>query len=205
MQPKYLDHDNETRLAQGIVFYKKEPFQLQLISKTSANLLPLSLKQKPVQAKLTDKDIDVSSPELGYANYNNDAYYLRRLPARKYKQALNIGSCSASNVFGVWLDSHSLAIILYGESGYNMLCNRYPSYSEALAYILSRNGPLTRSIAFSKECCLSLHNGVIKVHIKGEEVGTYDSNTKKFSIIKNPFSWVTERILSRYAVPMNEE
>lgn len=201
MRVKYLPQDVNARLDEGICFYKGLPYVIHTRdgNGTVGVLRTLTGKGKPISVPLTSEDLDISAPELGYINYNNQAYYAMRSPDRKYKQTLQYSSmvatvCGSSKIIG----GDSIHVALYSDAGEKMFLNQYPSLPEALTFVNTKEGK-NKSMAFHRDVAVLKDSfGIIRVYFKGNEVGRIKPNTKTVIVPSGDLAFVVSRYLENF-------
>lgn len=132
--------DARMRLGGSICRYKNSPVMVSadVNADMIANVYPLrefhTKKAFPVNLS-TDPDLDVSSPPLGYINYNlkeGRVAYLSRKPERQQKQ----GMCE-SNTNAYFMTDTAPArwrVHDFSSSIADMIENKYPSVQDAMKY-----------------------------------------------------------------------
>lgn len=185
MKPKYLSQDLRQRLEGGIIFYNGLPHyvtQARADSSRPLHLVPITdMNGDSFSVSLDDDLLDVSSPKLGYVNHRNNAYYLSRIPARRYKQSLCLNSLeifSPSQNMSVYNagtgagNSNLARDILFGLSTHHMFTDSYPSSKGAIKLLQSGS---VNSVALSRNVAVTRNDfGVCHVWYKNQNVGYLD-------------------------------
>ena len=186
MKPKYLDQDIRQRLEGGIIFYNGLPHYVTNARSGSSrplSLVPLTdMNGEPFNVSLDDDLLDISSQKLGYVNHRNNAYYLSRIPVRRYKQSLCLNSLEIfspsqnASVYNAGNGSGNSGLardILFGLSAHHMFTNSYPSSKGAIKQLQSGS---VNSIALSRNVAVTRNDfGVCHVWYKSQNVGYLDS------------------------------
>ena len=197
MRVKYLPQDAEARLNNGICFYDGRPYHLKLLSQIVAELHPLYGKREPIRIETTDAKLDISSPELGYANAKSgSAVFVYRKPERKYKQLITHGSLLGFQplIGHVWY-SESIHELMYSKAGESLLLGQYPSLEEALTKV--KEGSIS-SIAISRDIALAVdHHKEIFVFYKMDNIGILKGNIVE--IPSGDVAWVISRYLEGFS------
>ena len=203
MQPKYLEQDVSQRLNKGVIFYKEEPYFVNSVydSGQSLVLLPLkNLKSKGSRVATNDTNIDVSSKELGYINFNAEAVYVRRIPLRRYKQSISpealegyIPSRNNSSKY-----RGSMRNLVISAAGHSMFVGSYPKIDNALKSIASG---VVRSIAISRNVALSINQmGIVYIYYKTDQVGYLDVANSKVLVPSDEFAYIISKHLSQFGM-----
>lgn len=160
MAQDYLNQDDlATRLNGTICKYKGVPYYIQThgydAQRTSyPNVNLYSLKGGVVKYERRvdhrDPDFDDSAPLLGYMNYNNQAYYLKRMPYRHANQGLKY-----TDVMSVpfAIDRHDTQWF-QGDAIYNCILGIYPRMSSAVEQLETNGG----SCALHRDVAIGLIN-----------------------------------------------
>jgi len=121
--------------------------------------------------KLKSFKEDLSAIPLGYVNHDGAAYYLQRMPIRRYKQGINSRNVRACYEGRDILGSDSKISLLRGSGFYHMYNSDYPSFEQALDMIGKGGGAFT---AFCRTWAV-LKDGVnIGLMYKGRKVGVVE-------------------------------
>lgn len=199
MRVKYLPQDHGARLNGGICFYKGHPYVLYVVGdNTHAELRKLSSPKKQGEiVELSSEDLDISSPLLGYVNYNNSTFYTMRSPERRYKQLVEPATLVAQEC-GVtkptMIDTGSM---LLSTSGENMFLGEYPSLKEATSLITSKK---VKAIAIHRYIALCMDSfGIIRVYYKNKEAGRIKHpGMNVVSVPKGELAWIVSKYLDGY-------
>ena len=201
MRVKYLPNDVNARLDGGICFYDGRPYVIYThgLNGTTGNLRPLHGSRRDFLVHLNDEKLDISSPELGYINSGDNAFYIMRSPDRRYKQTLSSTSMVGLKIDGRVLSGDSVADVIFSESGERMFLNIYPTLKEALTFLEEAKSKKTRSVAFHRDVALAKDSfGITRVYFKGKEVGRIKPKTKTVIVPEGTLAWVVSRYLEHF-------
>ena len=135
--------------------------------------------------KINDAGLNYRPMPLGYVNFDGRAYYLMRMPQRRYKQGLDSGSIRvkvhSEDRQGVVPDWNELL----AAPLYNVFENGYPSYTEACS-LVDRG---KTSVAFHRRFAIASGGlGNKYLTYKGNNIGWFENNkillSKKFKYLK---------------------
>lgn len=198
--------DLNDRLEGSIVLYKDFPYYCAVrpdpTNLAVGNLFLVRMDEydgrnvstKAIQIKVDDPDLDISSVDLGYVNYEstsgNSVYYLYRTTAKRFKQALYPAYISYKTIDGV--DS-SAGVVWNSRSGFDILVDLYPSLSTALER-LDRRGEvaISRDVAIKK-----VGSGPMFVYLRTKEVAWIDSRNLEM-VFSHESDWVDRKYVLRF-------
>jgi hypothetical protein len=206
MRPKYLSRDLGQRLEGGIIFFKDEPYLVtEIAGSGSLRLKNISdINGDSITVKLNSEDIDVSSRPLGYCNHGGKAYYLTRIPQRKYKQSITHNSIELfSPDTNTSVSNPSTAHrLLFSASGYAMFMDKYPTIKTALEALQTRKAS---SMAISRSVALTRNDfGIYHVWYKTQNVGYLDNNMK-LRVPVDDLSFIITNHLKELSIYLNGE
>lgn len=114
---------------------------------------------------IKDKNLNFKSIPLGYVNYKGGAYYLQRVPERRWKHGI-----SRAGIYSV--TKNAPTDYLLGKPLVSTVKNIYCSYDRALIEI---EKPSINSIAFNRILAIKKEDlGNKKLNYKGVEVGYFE-------------------------------
>lgn len=166
--------DLRMRLNNTICFYKREPYYILVggVKFPEVELMSIVNQSPPQKHKIVDhrsKDLCTNSPKLGYMNFENNSFYLSRIPERSQNQGLRTSNIIAmnENYLGGWNRSRDF---------YNTLKGIYPSKKEALTRVQNNYNSCAfhRKFSFNKFGSLN-----IGLQYMGNSVGILENNNIK--------------------------
>lgn len=197
-KPYLTQNDCSLRLHKTVCTYKGEPVFVQCYLDDKPNVVSLtlinpdgSLRKKPLTINIEEPDFIITSPELGYVNFDKTAGYYIRNAVRRAQQGLNHSSIYLVNA-GEVRELDPIPQSFFATPGFHgMWTNNYPSLHEACAYVeaLVKNTPKdgfqrTYSRAFHKQLCVRTRlnkNGntePMKVVFQNNPIGVVTSDLK---------------------------
>lgn len=175
VQPLRYDSQNDVRMRLNgtIVRWRTEPI---IVSDYGEDLL---LKGKrlsngrtlPDLIHSSDEDLDISSPPLGYLNYNGRAYYVQRIPIRKQLQGFHpdVATIFSESASDTPENTYSL---IKSKHMADTIKNIYPNGYESLQALLKSKNVL--SIAFHRRWALVKDElGIIKLRHNIQTIGWF--------------------------------
>ena len=194
MRCKYLDQDFEARMHGGMAYYDGKPVLLHA-TRGAINIQSFPNGDNIKQIVKTDELLDLSSPVLGYVNFNLACVYTYRKPERKYKQTLTYGAIGVYDPTESKTARWDQNAVFYTEEFKNMLMDKYPKLDEV---IKSLNGKVV-SRAISRDVALAKDSfGIIRVYYKFDEVGHITPGSMVVNIPSNHLAWVVSKYLETY-------
>ena len=199
------------RLNGTIILYDEAPCTVSIMG-DEIHLFKLEEypNHKPFKVSKDDPLLDISSIELGYANWNpadsglnnlkRHAIYYQRHPERQYRQGLCTGRTQTRSP----LQGKDLPYNpgLESVSFVNMVKNIYPSVHEA---VWDLNSGVADSVAISREIALvNEPSGIITVAFKRDNIGVMIPNQNKILVRDHEFVWVLDRIFTRFNVSLEK-
>lgn len=184
---KFINWDDlRMRLNRCVCFYMNEPYYVDTDSPELAfpniNLKTIIGNKHFKSISHEDPYLISDSPSLGYMNYSNQSFYLKRNPQRAQNQGLRTSNISPSPGGNWW----------YAQPFYDTLKGTYPTLDKAYKNII--NGDL--SCAFSRRFCLSrIDNLKIGVNFMDRIVGQY--NKDKIFVFPSKESFYIENLLKK--------
>lgn len=189
--------DLSMRLDHTICFFGKKPYYLR-VGRDEFNFhimrgFELTAKAKEIAIDVRDAAFSMRSPTLGYINYYDQAHYLSRIPDRRNKQGLNVGTIVSSNENGIDRGYFT------SEFMHDMLVDKYPAQSLCLKRLQAEHD--LKSIAFNRNFCLrKLADNVIGMLYKERLVAIFDNESERFNLIQSRETSFIERIMARNGV-----
>lgn len=160
------DHDVSLRLNNTFIRYKGKCYLVKPVGKdTKISLFDITdpMWSKPTKkaeiVNANDKDVDVTSIELGFVQGLQKLYYVCRAPYRKQLQGIAFENILCRSLNENHFENVQ-AEVLYSENFIDMLEDRYPTYEKAHEML---GKPYTQ-VAFAKKLALTLH-GPDKMHL----------------------------------------
>lgn len=194
-------NDLTQRLHDSICRYNNIPVRIRVDPGSDVLQLYSLAGQKVGVTKSSDELLDISGIPLGYIQIGPDAVvYVRRKPARIYKQGVNNDSVSWSFM------SRDSALkykpTLFSKEAENMITGVYPSLEQAikLLKIPNPNRPSTE-IAISRDIAMRYDHemSITYVYYKGMKVGYIIKDSNTVITPSNEMGWVISRFLSRFS------
>ncbi len=159
-----------------------------------------------------DPDLDISSIEIGYMNWDwskesrryltvsqqrgegNKVSYLQRLPIQRYRQGLTsdvvrtLGVDGESNKY-----SSESSMELFNEGFKNMVAGNYPTYPEAAQLLFDGE---EKEIAISIDFALkATDSSLILVYYQTRNIGWIEPNKGLIKIPDDELEWVYRRLM----------
>jgi hypothetical protein len=202
------EKDLVDRLGGTVCRYKGVPYVVHIEARTKINLLDL-VSQKPVLSiRPNDPDFDISSAEIGYINFrwtktqlkysdtpndtSNKAYYLERVPFRRYRQGLCSDSLSGFHIDGK--TSINPNALLFSDGFRDSQLGRFPSVREAIKLLEEE-----QQVAVGMDTALQkVDSGMILVWYRTKNIGWITPDNPTITIARTADSWVHERVLKRF-------
>lgn len=175
------------RLANTVVEYDGRPYLVANVSGNNVNptldLMDLPKQRDVIKILADDPKLNYRRFQLGYVNYNRNALYLSRMPARQQKQGLCNTNVNVSGD-GRW----NFNIIMGSDAINDVFQNRYPTFNEAVDSIKPGE-----SMAFSRRFAVYLDEdlGFYELRYKGERIAWGDPAV--FNLPSN-YTYLTEVI-----------
>lgn len=199
------ERDLIDRLQGTICRYKNKAFVVAVQSRSLIWLNDLVTGKMVHEIKPSDPDFDISSPEIGYLNWQdskgrNKAYFLERNPYRKYRQGLYSECCTLYHVDGKRDMQYPSSIVFKSRGIIDSIEGTFPSFREAFVGI--RQGRL-ESVAISRDIALDpMKCGVTIVYCQGNDIGYIKHDSSKIEIKEDDTAWVINRMLEKSGIRM---
>lgn len=197
MKAKYQIQDYNQRLHRGVILWNGVPHCINTEDNT-LNITDLVTGEMVARSVSPDHEyLDIAAFELGYINTEVGAYYLSRIPARQFKQAITTGSVIEYKLTHNGLGRDGLgrgSRWLMTEEFRNRYLNPFPSFDQAIR-MFSADRPsvaLSPSVAITKK-----RDGSYIVYYKLEEVGMIKPNTRTVIVPSSEKAWVISMYLSQ--------
>lgn len=186
-------HDLETRLGGAVYMYKGEPYRMYF---DGAKVIGEDIQtgERKLTLASSDVDIDISSIELGYMNYDTNsggtrAVYLTRRPCKQWKQ----GVCS-NNIMTLDYDGqeapYSRDSIVCSKGFYDLCIEKYPAFKSMFKLKSKSSMALSRSIAVHRNDL-----GVFGVYLRCKPIGYFDVSGKTFNKSPGLPEWFVEEVV----------
>lgn len=200
--------DLSDRLHGTICRYKNVPATVSVVSEKCLMLTDICNGELIAKIKPDDPDFDISSPELGYFNYNESdgdaAIYTARQPYRRFRQGLYQQACNFSTIDGASLRGYYGKTFFSTKGFYNLLIGKFPSVEEAQAIL--RSDSKIEEIAISPSIALKKTGaGLILVYFRTTNVGWIKPDSNEVEIVVGEFDWVVERYFNRAGLVIKEK
>lgn len=158
--------DIRDRLEGTIIRYEDDP--VLVVDSEGFNIFIKYLDGiKKELVSIKDKKLNFKSIPLGYVNYKGRAYYLQRIPQRRWKHGV-----SRAGIYSV--TDHAPIDYLLGKPLVATVKNIYCSYDKALIDIKKKS---IESVAFNRLIAIKKENlGNTKLEYRGAEVGWFEKN-----------------------------
>lgn len=195
MKAKYPVTDYNQRLHSGVVLWKNVPHCINTEDNT-LNITDLVTGEMVARSVSPDHEyLDIAAFELGYINTEVGAYYLTRIPARQFKQAITSGSVIEYRLTrdGPSRDGIGRGRWLRTQEFRDRYTKSYPTYDEAVRMF---NGDRV-SVALSPDIAITKHKELVKVWHKLECVGEIKSGTRTVIVPSSEKAWVISMYLSQ--------
>lgn len=193
--------DVQLRLNQCIAFYRGCPYLLLPVENTTNVKLGAVYRgheapdlNKVVSAN--DPELDTSSPELGWFEYENNFYYAARAPVRRQKQGISRDNVSIFLGEKDLMRNAGIGTLLFTKGFYKMLLNDYQTLPDSISRIRRAKALVSsdvygdqndaKRVAFSKKFAIEKRDDVSYFLRFGTRVvGAFDEN---FVLRLNPMS-----------------
>lgn len=195
MEPTYLTpEDVSMRLHSSIIRYKKQ-FYYTHAHGMKLKLFNLHTSNQDHTVDANSPDLDVSSPELGFINWDSGyLWFVYRIPYRKQKQGI-----SHDNLGAISIQEHRTKSVssdtFMSKAFLDMLEGNYPTYSEVLASKKSR--------AFCRNYALHFDKEEIKLLFNEAEIGLYEKDKGSFALSDTYNNSVTVMRLASLGVSLS--
>jgi hypothetical protein len=182
--------DTHLRLEKTVCMYKGVPVYCAVSMDFPVNTVhycPIETAMETQRARYkavlcTSDEFSAKVPELGYLNYDTNAWYLTRVPERKQRQGLVSTSVVSSPNINDMYDPHRW---FFSEAMKDLLTNQYPTRREAIENVMNGIGGIpVKGSAFHKHCAIvRIDIGSIGLHYRGRLVATYDPSRDRFTLL----------------------
>lgn len=201
MKAKYGPADYEARLNGGVVLWKGIPHKVQ-VDGHQININDL-ITGRAVERNIEplDDNLDISSPELGFINGEYNAYYLMRVPLRKYRQTLEQNAIFESILqTGGFYNEHGGrgSVMLYTKYFRDSYTNNYPSFDEAVKLLTDEK---MESVALNRHVAITLDPlGIVKVWYRmgDQPVGWVEPGGHIIKVPESDKGWVISLYLEGF-------
>lgn len=190
MRNKYRGPDIKARLGSTVIRYKGVPYWCEV---PDIDLVLIDMVDRSTKARVDadDPDVDISSLTLGYVNTPhpyNCAIYLARNPLRMYKQGVDLSRLTYTPLVE---DKDKFAVDynrMFCQGFVDSINNVFPTLNEAIKILTTSK---VKSVAVSKDIGLLKQVDMLKVYLKGLEVGWMKLGSNKVFVPKTETSWLT--------------
>lgn len=196
MSCRYPDQDLPRRLDQGIVRYKGKPFILKIDrgGDKEVGLYKLAGQRFVTKIKVDDPDLDISTPPLGYIQYNEHlvAYVMRR-PLRQFKQTITQDTVVYEGLGGKAL---GFKPNLYSQAYEDAVLGKFPTYQEIRDEFLKLNEKCEKVLSLEVALQWVPELKIIHVFYKNEIVGLV-THLDPYTVIvpDSDKGWIVSRYL----------
>ena len=172
--------DWHKKLDQTYIRYKGKPVYIRIMED---EICIYSLPNQKLMKRVNEitPDFDFESMPLGYFTKDNKCYYLTRVPYRKIKQGISIGSVlihPLPNIVDRALPR--ISNVLNSQEFVDMVLGNYPPLYEALTSLRESHEAYPRQnseIAISISIAMRIdENGIIHIYYKNDLVGWIQPN-----------------------------
>lgn len=194
MDPIYLTPEDVSMRLHGCVIRYKKKFYFTHAHGMKLKLFNLATNTQDHTVDANSPDVDVSSPELGFVNWDSQLWYVYRIPYRKQKQGIAQDNLSAWSV----TEGRSKSVYsdtLVSPNFQKMLDGIYPTYSEVLQEKKTR--------AFSRNYALDFQGEDIKLLFNEACIGTYEKDKQSFLLSETYNNSVTVMRLAGLGVSLS--
>lgn len=159
------------RLNNTMILYDGRPYLVCNVRGTAAKpileCLDLPKQRDVLNIAMDDDLLNFRVFNLGYVNYQGDAHYLTRLPARQQKQGL----CDQTVLVGDGRQGWRFQNVMNDPCIQDLFAERYPSFREVVDKLKPGH-----SMAFSRRFALAMDPdlGFYELRYKGERVAWGD-------------------------------
>jgi hypothetical protein len=180
MKPQFANAEDAVRkLMESIVFYDGEPVYVEAThpannaGKLQITRLTGCRKDLPTSVDFNDQKFDLTSPELGYVQYDGKASYCVRMPSRQNTIGISWHNISFSpNVSPNIMRSNGM---------YSMLKNRYETIEDVAEFVSQRSAG-RESMTFHRRFALGRGILSLPLYFRGEIVGVYHRGKTQFRL-----------------------
>lgn len=196
MKAKYPIQDYNQRLHRGVILWKGVPHCINTEDDT-LNITDLVTGEMIARNVSPDHEhLDIAAFELGYVNTEFGAYYLSRIPARQFKQAITAGSVIEYRLIseGIVREGMGRSRWLQSEQFRDRYIKPFPHFDLAINLFddEKQSVALSPSIAITKN-----RDKSFTVWYKLEEVGKIKHNTRTVIVPSSEKAWVISMYLSQ--------
>lgn len=198
--------DIRQKLNGTVIQYKGEPYYATADGETETIFLsPIDGKdKKSITTDPDDKALDISSPALGFTNYDEACYYVGRVPHRRSVQGLSESNMHMYSITGeqVPFKSNFFAAPRMRQC----ILGEYPAFAQVLKRFLNASPSKELSAAFARQFALRKPKGTqnIILHHRFMPIAEYDRAGERFTLIPTYNNSVLFSLLKPYGVPLNE-
>lgn len=220
------EKDLQARLHGTICRYDNVPVYVSVISSKEIRLyepqvmlISRTKEAVPIKAiRPTDELFDISSPEIGYMNYefatelNPKSYvgeklpntltgnlvaYVQRSPVKQWKQGVYPDAVLWTDIRGKQFNPGvNWTQLFYSNGMVSMIKMEYPAVPVAVHKLSRMHDERWKQIAVSKDVALEkTDSDVIQVHIKRENVGYIIPGERTIHLKKDRNSWISRKYL----------
>ncbi len=200
--------DLRQKLNGTIIKYKGEPHYCEVGQDEVVWLSNIHSKQRKSDGNHfavspDDRDLDYSSPILGFANHGDHCTFVGRLPARRSVQGI-----SESNVVHYGLDGKELGAIrgfVLSDRMYDCIMGKFPSFTEIYKQLISYPANKEYSQAFARHFAVrKTKSEAIFLYHRLQQIGQYDRMWARFTLIPTYNNSVIITQLKSLGVPVHE-
>lgn len=181
------------RLKGTVVLYDDKPvLAYQASGENSVLLIPLPSRRGEFVVRIDDPRLNIQEFKLGYVNYGDRAFYVKRTPIRGARQGLDTGNLLPDTDYVKWAGIARLpAMTTLSAEFCDMLNNTYPTLRECVDMIVKSDSLVSR--AFSRRFAIYYDRDLdfYELHYRGQRVGW--GNPTEFNV-PSGYSYLQELI-----------
>lgn len=180
--------DTRQRIHRTICMYDGKPMYVSVMDVDLVGLYPLRRERgEPNHVRVTDKKFSYKSVPLGYINYQNNALYVMRIPARQTRAG--ISPENLTTIPQVPTEDFFLT-----KAFEDCILGKHPGLRTAVKSLLDVKAA---SVAVHRHVALSWYTkDFLRVQYRGTDVGKFDVQNNMFIFNNTPWRSFLERIVA---------
>ena len=186
--------DLETRLGGAIYMYRGKPYRMYYDGGkvTCYNIVN---GERLLTLTTDDKDIDISSIELGYINYYNQlyktkhVYYASRMPCKQWRQGVHPNNTMLYSYNGDEVGT-SREPILFSKEFEDACQGIFPKFSEVFKLTPGESMALSHQLAINRN-----ELGVFGVFMRCKPIGYFDITGSSFNKSPGLPDWFIDEVV----------
>jgi hypothetical protein len=203
-------HDLRQKLNGTVVQYKGEPVYIECDGQNDelyCTYIGRDDKNDDRHFKVDpdDRHLDISSPPLGFANFEQTCLYIGRIPSRRSVQGLSEISLSYLNLNGMEVTSRPRSFFA-SKRLYNCIKGIYTPYEKIIKRCLNTGDDIEYSQAFARQFALQKAPNTQSIFLfhRTQQIGEYDRKEGRFLLIPTYNNSVTYSLLQPYGLLLHE-